>query len=1145
MNQIDSSKVPQLLVYKASAGSGKTFTLATKYMQFLILNPRSYKSILAVTFTNKATAEMKERILGQLFGISAGDPKSDVYLDTLAQQTNLPDKEIRKRANEALHLLLHDYSHFRIETIDSFFQSVMRSLARELGLTPNLNIELDSSAVLKETTEALLEGLEENSKELLWIKESINENIDNENSWDVSSSIEKIGFQLFNEEFIMNSKDLIDGIKKDPNIVDDYRKMLKELIKDCDQAMKERADNLLNLLQTQYGLTINDFAYGKTGPIAYFTKLANGNYTDDDNLLKTRFLDAMDDPERWAKKKSAKTESIIEAATTHIIPLIHLLENETKSGERNLASLVRNTAEISAAQLSQLRLLEALREMLINLNHQENRFLLSETNNMLHKLIGKDDASFVFEKQGVQIEHIMIDEFQDTSTLQWGNFKLLLEEGLSKGGDSLIVGDVKQSIYRWRGGDWSILNDLGTDRNKDFPQINVLTLTTNRRSQTRIIDFNNALFDYAVGIINAKHIEMFDEPCNPLIEAYKDVKQEAPEKPEAGYIQIHQLASRKNTQIYREDTIYAMVDQVKILIKKGVNLVDIAILIEKNFLIADIARIFEEELQISIISDDAFMLKASPAITILINCLRYLVDSQNKVALTQLILDLNNFKVKGSGETYSETVKEALSVEEITNNQLRFVPPILRDNYDDLKQLPLYNLLEELYDALDLRYIEGQEAYLFSFFDQVMQYLEHKNGDLSLFIKYWDEKLIDKCIPSSELEGIRVTTIHKSKGLEFHTILLPFVDWDLNGNSKFENLHWCKPQEESLFSWNMLPLVPINFQKKNVLNSIYKKEYLKEKLQQWVDAINKLYVGCTRAESNLFIWHEKSKYTTKGILSNGTQMGVVIEDAITAIDMEKEILFSQHEAFKREDPEEALEGMGDEEMIEEMAKSEIPDNDEEPDTIIEYGEIVLSKQKENKDDEAEESKKIKNRFIQQPLPLTVSMHSSTPIISFRQSNRSAQFINNGGIENERSMIDRGKLLHELFASIHTIEDIDRSIQSFRHEGIIRDEEVIEINELVTRAFDHPQVKSWYDGSWKLFNECNIIQRVKGSVKIHRPDRVMVKDTCCIVVDFKFGSEHKKYHQQVRRYMNLLSKMGYSSVEGFLWYVDNNKITPIR
>ncbi|MFA6832935.1 MAG: UvrD-helicase domain-containing protein, partial [Bacteroidaceae bacterium] len=938
------------------------------------------------------------RILGQLFGISYGDPKSNIYLDVLSQQTKLSSKEIRIRANEALHLLLHDYNHFRIETIDSFFQSVMRSLARELGLTPNLNIELDSSSVLEETTAALLEGLEENSKELQWIKESINENIDNESGWDVSGSIEKIGSQLFNEEFVINNKGLIDAIKENPNVVDEYRKMLKELIKECDQMMKTQAENLLNLLQTQYDLSVSDFSYGTRGAIAYFTKLIEGNYTDEEKLLSTRFVEARDDPEKWSTKTNPKKGIIIDAASQQIIPLINRLENEQKTGERNLASLVRTTAEISSGQLSQLRLLEALREMLINLNHQENRFLLSETNSMLHRLIGKDDASFVFEKQGVQIEHIMIDEFQDTSTLQWRNFKLLLLEGLSKGGDSLIVGDVKQSIYRWRGGDWSILNDLGTNKTETFFPVKVLSLITNRRSQTRIINFNNSLFDYAVQAINAKHKEQFDEPCDALIAAYKDVKQEAPAKPEAGYIQIHQLTNRKNAQRYREDTIYAMVEQVKVLIEKGVNINDIAILIEKNFLIVDIARIFEEEMHLTVISDDAFMLKASPVIVILINSLRYLVDNQNKVALTQLIIDLRKVKINTPSESLLDTEVMTSSLEVLTNNLDRYVPPILRDNYDDLKQLPLYNLLEELYDALDLKKIEGQEAYLFSFFDQVMQYLEKNNGDLSLFIKYWDDKLIDKCIPSSELDGIRVTTIHKSKGLEFHTVLLPFVDWDLNGNENFENIHWCKPQKDSPFGWDMLPLVPINFQRKTVLNSIYKQEYLKEKLQQWVDAINKLYVACTRAESNLFIWHEKSKYTTKGILSNGTQMGVIIEDAITAIDLEKEIPFRKREVDCRTvSEEEPPEDLKDGKPIEEFKESKDEDETEEPDTIIEYGEIALSKQLETKDksatEESQESKTIKNRFMQKPSPVVVSMHSSTPIISFRQSNRSAQFMN--------------------------------------------------------------------------------------------------------------------------------------------------------
>ena len=466
----------ELIVYKASAGSGKTFTLAVEYIKLLIRNPRAYRQILAVTFTNKATAEMKERILSQLYGIQIGDPDSDAYLKRIIAETGHSEDEIRTTAGIALGYMLHDYSRFRVETIDSFFQSVMRNLARELELSPNLNIELNNVEVLSDAVDSMIEKLGPNSPVLVWLLDYIDERIADDKRWNVSDEIKSFGRNIFDEGYIEKG----DGLRRrlrDPNVIHNYRKILKEMETAALEQMKEFAQQFENVLSSQ-SLKPTDLKNGAKGIGSYFNKLKNGILGDE--IVNATVIKCLDDETNWAAKTSKQYTDIILLASSILMPL---LQNAEQYRSRN--NRIVNSCRLSTQHLNKVRLLTNIDEEVRQLNRENNRFLLSDTNALLHQLVKDGDSSFVFEKIGTNIRNVMIDEFQDTSRMQWDNFKLLLLEGLSQGADSLIVGDVKQSIYRWRNGDWGILN--GLNKQLRYFSIRTETLKTNRRSETNTI----------------------------------------------------------------------------------------------------------------------------------------------------------------------------------------------------------------------------------------------------------------------------------------------------------------------------------------------------------------------------------------------------------------------------------------------------------------------------------------------------------------------------------------------------------------------------------------------------------------------------------------------------------------------------------
>ena len=1130
--------VKPLTVYKASAGSGKTFALAVQYIKLVVQNPQSYRNILAVTFTNKATEEMKTRILSQLYGIwkmqeaPEDYPESVPYMKEVCRALDATPQFVSERAGIALSLLLHNYNHFRVMTIDTFFQSVLRNLARELDLTANLRISLNDSQVEEMAVDQMIDDLQTTDVMLQWILKYIMENINDDRSWNVIGQIKQFGKNIFGDYYKDVSRQLDERLQQ-KDFFDEYTCTLRDIRETAQERMLDIAESFFSVLEEE-GLTVEDLANKRRGIASFFLKLQNGQF--DESIENQTVANCLGNPEKWYTKSHPRRELLHTLADGTLGDILRFAVEERPRQWR-----LYQSATLTLRHLNQVRLLSSIEKKVRALNEESNQFLLSDTQKLLNALINDSDSPFIFEKIGTQLEHVMIDEFQDTSTVQWQNFRVLLQETMShQGSENLIVGDVKQSIYRWRNGDWRLLNDI--EQQFTAEMIHTEALSVNRRSERNIVAFNNAFFTKAAEL---EYDRLKDMPeADQLQRAYQEVEQAVPdEKPATGLVSVQLLPAED----YQEQTFSRLVETVIDLRRRKIPQDKIAILVRVNSHIPLIANYFAEHCpEVNIVSDEAFRLDASSAVNIIVQALQLLAHPDDQLARAFLERHLEmaheNATVQhansncgtgmrlssstiGNGAQENDNLAAQLEMgykkmtiwqhnskcgtgkcqsgSTIPNGEQENDHPAPKpefwDSLETYSTLPLYELAEQLFADFHLDRFDEQSAYVCAFFDQLTSYTAENTATIEDFLKAWDDSIRSKTIQSDVTDGVRIISIHKSKGLEFDYVLLPFCDWQLE---KSGNVLWCHPDEAP---FNELPIAPIDYSQSGMMGTIYEDDYHHEHLQNVVDNLNLLYVAFTRARRGLFV---TGKRGTKNSRSK------IIEEVLMSWTTEKH----------------ALDGIS-------LTGGE---NEKQP-LCFEFGNMLSA------DSGSDSPKETKNVFLQPMTPVSVKVTTHHVKAKFRQSNQSLDFISGDDEQAGSNYIQMGNILHHIFSTIHTTADIDNALHQLEAEGIIYDDQLTldRITTMLRRRLEHPQVADWFSDRWQLFNECSILHIEEGVVVERRPDRVMTDGHEWVVVDFKFGHPHADYHDQVRSYMQLLRSMGHERVRGYLWYVYSNKIEEVR
>lgn len=1086
-----------LTVYKASAGSGKTFTLAVEYIKLLIKNPWSYKNILAVTFTNKATEEMKLRILSQLYGLWKMLPDSETYMQVIATELGMDRQIVSRQAGIALSSLIHNYNYFRVETIDSFFQSILRNLARELDLTANLRVTLNDKDVEEMAVDKLIDALDTNDRMLKWLISYIFSNIDDNKSWNVIRQVKDFGKNIFQDFYKVVGEEL-GKILSEEDFFDSYTKQMRHIRDDAKKRMSEYAD-IFEEETKKAGLTPESYANKRKGISSYFRKLRSDKFSNDDCLNKTT-NDCLESVEKWSSKSSPDRDVILKIVSEKLLELLKNAEKERQKQWRLYAS-----ATITLRHLNKLRLLNHIDKKVRELNDEANRFMLGDTQYLLHTLIKDSDSPFIFEKAGCRLEHIMIDEFQDTSSIQWQNFKVLLKECMSHRHNdndttirNLIVGDVKQSIYRWRSGDWRLLNNI--DKQFDHPEenIEVRSLQTNYRSEKNIVDFNNVFFSIAAKKEYYNELDInTEETAKELMAAYEDVHQTSKDKSKGkGFVRVTLLPKEE----YKENMLNVVEECVDELMAAGIPLNKIAVLIRYNDDISLIADYFmTKRPELKIVSDEAFRLESSLSVSIIIQALNFLIHPDDVLIKAGLAMAYQRNILKTTVPD-GEILTNFISDEQLSN---KLLPEKFVAQYKDLPGKPLLDIIEDIYSAFELDKLEGQNAYICAFYDQVSDFVGNNSSNINLFIEDWNASIHRKTIQSDEINGIRLISIHKSKGLEFDNVIIPFCDWPLESD---KTTLWCNPKEEP---FNRLPLVPVSG-RKNLLETIFADDYRNEHIQNSVDNLNLLYVAFTRASKNLFIFGQQLDGTEKR-----TNRSKLLCQSLADVHLQ----------------------------LEQSTLIDNTETDEGSPVIFEYGDLF-------NDNSKKEDKISDNVFLHETETLNIKIDTFDTKVEFRQSNKSRDFIENNDEDDESSKyIKAGNILHKIFSMIHTTEDIDRALKQMEFDGVLYDNEITveKMRDMLSRRLSDKRVAEWFSPRWQVFNECSIlyIDPDTGKVMERRPDRVIYNDDEMIVIDFKFGKPQDKYHDQIKQYVDLLETMGYKNIKSYLWFVYSNKIEEVK
>jgi ATP-dependent helicase/nuclease subunit A len=833
-----------LFIYQSSAGSGKTYKLAKEYLKLAFKYPGAFKSILAITFTNKATEEMKTRILKFLADLS--NEKED---DLKSQLINEGVKgDIKELAKITLCNILHNYSDFTISTIDSFFNKVLRSFSKELKLQIGYEIELDQNEVLKNVTGMLLKDLKSNEELRKYMEEFILLKINEDKGWDVEKDIMKLGEEIFKERY-WEKKFAIE--ESDTNReISDSRKKIQVLMGDIQNIIHGFENELFKIgneaenVMKQYELEIGDFANKEKGVGGFLIyKIRNRK----DYELKTLVLKAYESTDGWYSKTSGKKKIILEALDGGLYSLLKKAVEyiQAESEKYYSAKELKNT----------LYTLGIFEDLILKLNEyrkSERKLLQSDVNNILRGLINSDNSPFIYEKTGSNFKNLLIDEFQDTSTFQWQNLLPLIINALSEKNTVLVAGDVKQSIYRWRSGNMKLLLSQIYDDLAGFKElVKTEFLKTNRRSCKEIVEFNNVFFLNAVEEVS-KDIEDINYK-NLLLKAYSKVSVEQEYIKQGGYVYIKFFNDDGSDITAQTRTEERITDIVEDALKDGYLLSDILVLVRKNSEVRQVSELLAKK-GYDIISAESLLVNNSPKIRIIVDLLKYIIDNKNDLAKADALYNYLEFIKKDNNEyqkIFENAEKEFIEnipKEFFKENELPKIKSVLND-------LTVYEVTENLIQIFGFNNVP--DPYLIKFQNAVLKYSGQENTDLVSFINWWGENKEEFSIDSfGNTNAVNIMTIHKAKGLQGKVVIVPYVNWKINIDGN-KDLIWVSSDKEPFNKSASYPIKAI----KNLSNTYFKDDFNYEFAQTRLDNLNLLYVTFTRAEERLYVLVPEIKNT--------------------------------------------------------------------------------------------------------------------------------------------------------------------------------------------------------------------------------------------------------------------------------------------
>lgn len=1202
-----------LTVYNASAGSGKTYTLALKYIALALkgeafdneetgrteyrFSKNDYTHILAVTFTNKATAEMKGRILKYLFALANPDfrtPDDQGFMQKVMDETGLTEPVVRQRSADMLEAIMQDYDHFKVETIDSFFQTLLTSMAHEMNLPRGFKVDLDDKALVADAVNNFLmklKGKHGGKGAMKRVIALLNDYMEEKGKWDISKELTRFAQDNLFKDLMMNKEEALAAyMNGDASQLNELRTRLCDKKKEIDTELKQRCNEIKKLVgrikaKPQYldGKTL------KIKPIKSIITYIEGV------LNHTLFPVKEPDPINRMTNASLLKDLVGELLYSDFKKknknytdddLLSLIEQTFEL--RDFCSkyqVVYNTCQLTLQKLSTLSLLSDISQEVKRLTAERGTHLLANTPQLFGRMVKAEDASFIYERLGTTLHHIMIDEFQDTSHAQWQNFKLLISEMLSQGQQCMLVGDVKQSIYRWRGGDWGILGNIDTEEGIGR-YVDRLPKMVNYRSQPLIVRFNNAFFmkaasycdcnsstrtegevewtvpqDWQEAIYEGELKNKFaeGESEDTLVEQRSSTTTEAQGEDKSTaqrvipmkriYQDVVQIANKGGNEVgkpngyvfiklldkdYEEQALKELSQKIDLVKQEcQIEYKDMLILVRRNGEAKKVVDYMQDKRpDLPLTTEEAFMYSASDMVNCLVNTLKFIndMDALKAEADKAQKEDDKDKAIKKYGEgadyqlsyfrlqqCYDNLTKTAEKMGSGTTDYAATLSKFMNKLKDEqwrteCHHIPLYELLQIFmrdlaFDELNNQGQLGQAAYLHSFMDEVVAFADEKTPDIAKFIAYWDESLAKKSIATNASDAISVMTIHKAKGLERHTVFIPFGNMDLEidkaATLTCDVTEITKNNAEAKDLLGELPVIPITMGTA-MDYSFYHDCYVYDHLQQRVDNLNTLYVAFTRAGTNLFIWSRQYK-------NGGTQTTSALLKA-----------FVSNEEAK------------------------VDEEDQKP--YYEFGQLEPRPQAVPKTDEAQHEPKANvNPFDDDVKPKDVEVALQPSHLQNAQFVQSAEAKEYMGLLPEKDAKkeearQRGLFYHDLLSRIETIDDLPRALNDMVVEGKITESEKAQHEAYVRKCVtSKPLHKKWFDGSYQLYNECDIfLPNADGTIKVRRPDRVMINDHEVIIVDYKTADEHKGYTSQVSEYRDLLHMMTGLPVTAYLWYLDKDE-----